>query len=491
MHRAYIMGLIMLTLISAVSCSTVSPQDISSQAPAADEAGNETQDEAAQSSSDLDTDFSQSEPAAEEPEAVLIPEIDLESEIEAESEPKPSDDVPAAQNTSAEKTETAAAEVASPEATLPDSIPPERQDAARFLMLSPQIDVSSVLPESESAGNRVASRSEERPAQPPAPTEPRDEPDTDEDNSREDNSREDESGEDPAGADSRTEQQPEQQPETAQAEMDVVRAGKGEEVHLSLPGFGWIYDRDSSQSNGLEFLSRSYAQSATEFVFSAGDVGRYTLAFQQQDSSSGRSSEKRIAVEVSRQSVQDRIPSQAAGSDETNEEFAAPDGGRSPNLQLPSFSFERLESAVLARNANDTAQQVQALLLSRGSGGSSDLQPAAAGQAAFSDAQRKLLVEAGEVLVDSEREMLAEQVLKFYLRESGETAGDSRGDGEEHSGRVLYLLGRIYESPPPPRDERQSVEYYRRIVNFYPTDPYRRRAEERIKYLQRHFLQIR
>ena len=258
-------------------------------------------------------------------------------------------------------------------------------------------------------------------------------------------------------------------------------------MHLSLPGFGWIYDRGASQSSGVEFRSRSYAQSATEFVFSARDVGRYTLAFQQQDSSTGRSSVKRIAVEVSLQSVQDRIAAQAAGAEAGHSaepagagDAAAPGESPQPDLQLPSFSFERLESAVLARNTNSTAQQVQALLLSRGGGGNSDLQPAAAEEPVFTDAQRRMMVDAGELLFDSEREMLAEQVLELYLQEGG-----------EQSGRVLYLLGQIYESPPPPRDERRSVEYYQRIVNFYPTDPYRRRAEERIRYLQRHFLQIR
>ena len=388
-----------------------------------------------------------------------------------------------------------AAPKAAPRATLPYHLPSERKVAGRFLMLSPQIaaaekaegsQTGNIADEKENEGRPVDRDKRSSQSSQPAPS-----------------NRTNDSGEEIAAAAGKTETRAEtgveavgaaeEQDETAEkqeaekSDIEVIRAGKGEQVHLSLPGFGWIYDRGASDSRGIEFLSRSYADSATEFVFSAGEVGLYTLAFQQQDSSTGTSTRKSIAVEVSRETVQERISAETAAGAAKNgtDNVQSATAGEPEKLQLPSFSFERLENAVLARNSNNTAQQVQALLIGRTSGEATDLPPAEATQSTLTDRQRNLMLEAGELLFDTQREVLAEQLLKHYLDARRKVSAN------EPIGKALYLLGQIYESPPPPRDERRSVEYYQRIVNFYPTDPYRRRAEERIKYLQRHFLQIR
>lgn len=418
-----------------------------------------------------------------------------ESETAADSEPR----VAAVKTEPAEAVSKPAAE---PSPSLPDYRPGDPMESIGFLMLSPHIDTGAAA---ETADEESSGAADSRQTEAAAETDADDRTASrtasagSESRGAAEGAQRSDTGAAEAGrraaaaeaGDAETKAEPgvaAQEPKSAETGTELIRAGKGEQVHLSLPGFGWIYDRGSSQARGVEFLSRSYAQSATEFVFAAQEVGRYTLAFQQQNSSTGSSTLRRIAVEVSRNSIQERIAAEAARPAATGGEkgdagdlLAAEDEERRrpPQMQLPNFSFERLENALRGRNANSTAQQVQALLISR------NREPLADGVLADRQDQLQMMVDAGQLLFETEREALAEQVLKLFLEQAGEQSG---GD---YTGRALYLLGQIYESPPPPRDERQAVEFYRRIVSFYPTDPYRRRAEERIKYLQRHFLQIR
>jgi hypothetical protein len=255
------------------------------------------------------------------------------------------------------------------------------------------------------------------------------------------------------------------EPPPAEQKTELIRAEPGEYVHLTLPGLGWIYDRGASRSKGVEFQSRNYKDNTTEFVFIAQSIGSYTLAFQQQDSRLGSSSLRTVAVDVG--------PHTATGQKE-EPTSAAESSGR--GAEGKEFSFARLEESVTSQNPSGTEGQLNALRRNRPVG-----EVFTSGKA--KQEELALLVEAGEFLFEAQRELPAEQALRLYL--------DLTEERGEHTGRVLFLLGQIYESPLPPRDEQQSAEYYRKIVSFYPTDPYRQRAEQRIKYLQRHFLQIR
>src|SRR6056297_13395 len=251
----------------------------------------------------------------------------------------------------------------------------------------------------------------------------------------------------------------------SEQKAELIRAEPGEHIHLTLPGLGWIYDQGASKAQGVEFQSRNYKDSTTEFVFIAQSIGSYTLSFQQQDNRLGSSSFRTVAVDVGSPTaaVQKELPTSGAESSGVG-------------VVGKEFSFARLEASVAAQNPSETVGQLKALLRN----------PLDSGVFTSGRAKQEelsLLVEAGEFLFEAKRESTAEQSLRLYL--------DLTEERGEHTGRVLFLLGQIYESPLPPRDERQSAEYYRKIVSFYPTDPYRQRAEQRIKYLQRHFLQIR
>ena len=509
------LGILFLLCFTLVSCATLSepfaPDEAEKKgegmnaAPAEDKTGEPTRvvetppDTTGKSEEPKPAESQPAEPELTEPESAEPESAEPEEPREAES------DLPAPASTEPETVP----ETTEPIASLPDYRPDDPLDSLGFLMLSPKIDsgmVAEAVTETEdssvatgprqsgaAAETAVDERASDRSSS-QSSSAGRESLEAVEAAARSQASRLD--SQSPSGGDGAQKSEEAQaegeptEPGPAETAAELIRAGKGEQVHLSLPGFGWIYDRGASQAQGVEFLSRSYAQSATEFVFNAQAVGRYTLAFQQQNSSIGRSTLRRIGLEVSPDSIQDKITAAAAGA-----EKAAEGGGdsqaaggrvgsegeqsRPPSqMQLPEFSFERLENALGVRNANSTAQQVQALLIRR-------TREPLSGVDIPGREQLQMMVDAGQLLFEAGREALAEQVLKLYLKQ-GEELPEM-----DHSGRALFLLGQIYESPLPPRDERRSVEYYRRIVSFFPTDPYRRRAEERIKYLQRHFLQIR
>ncbi|MGC9313713.1 MAG: hypothetical protein ACP5IA_13580, partial [Sediminispirochaetaceae bacterium] len=93
------------------------------------------------------------------------------------------------------------------------------------------------------------------------------------------------------------------------------------------------------------------------------------------------------------------------------------------------------------------------------------------------------VIDAAGKLSGSRYEATAVESLQLYLILDAST--------RERIAEVYYLLGAMYESPPYPRDEREAVKYYRKVTDIYPTNTYYFKAEERIKYLERHFLQIR
>ncbi len=333
-----------------------------------------------------------------------------------------------------------------------------------------------------------------------------------------------------AGAVKKKKQTPEQDQQNQQKngeQIEIIRAAEGEQVHITLPEFGWIYDRSDSQSQGVEYLSRNYRSNSTEFVFSAQDIGRYTLSFQQQNSGTGTQAFRRIVVNVSAQ--RDPAIEQAAMElDEAEKSGRTGSGGSSdassgisysPSSGLSSkknksilsestFSFEALKGFIEEKNTTSIAHQLEVLQkeqpniyelaaigptigtsnfssigeADKTAHGSSVRVNSSSDGFGFSE-KLSIMRKAGELLYEDNREKMAAHALRIYI--------ESTEQKTDFTGRVLFLLGQIYESPTPPRDERQSVEYYRQIVSFYPTDPYRMRAEERIKYLQRHFLQIR
>ncbi|MCF7948630.1 MAG: hypothetical protein K9M94_08600, partial [Spirochaetia bacterium] len=244
-----------------------------------------------------------------------------------------------------------------PHASLEDRLPESRtggrksgiSDQVQFLLLSPHLGVHSAEEEAEAA---AVPRESVSPKTPEAASSGAD--------SNPSVSRTEEEGvprqqvpekAEKVSALSPAEQKPEQGPEEEpEKKEELIRAEPGEQVHLTLPGLGWIYDRGASSAQGIVFQSRGYKNNSTEFVFIAQSLGRYTLSFQQQDSSLGTSSYRRVAVNVETHTARSQEDAQLARSTQTTSMPAEEKG----------FSFAVLEETISSKNPSATEGQIEA-----------------------------------------------------------------------------------------------------------------------------------
>jgi hypothetical protein len=254
----------------------------------------------------------------------------------------------------------------------------------------------------------------------------------------------------------------EEQPETYN---DIILAAVGETVQISLPDHRWVFDRRNSDTGeGIEFRDIQYLQSSKDFIFSAENVGEASLVFTRQDLNTGKSEKTVIRVSIREMSEKLATLQERESAEMLEEE----------NLPPLEFSRDILQQELRESNIPGIERQLNLLNASL----RSEKDKGSAGQVEWDP-----VIDAAGKLSGSRYEATAVESLQLYLLLDTSV--------RERIAEVYYLLGAMYESPPYPRDEREAVKYYRKVTDIYPTNTYYFRAEERIKYLERHFLQIR
>jgi hypothetical protein len=247
----------------------------------------------------------------------------------------------------------------------------------------------------------------------------------------------------------------------------VVRALPGDTVDLFLPGRGWVYDRSRSQADGLEFKQRFYEEEKTEFIFAVYREGFYRLSFSREDMRTGESEREVISLLCS---TEEKPNYQGERESELWET------GREARDAVPAGAKE-LAQAVAAKDISFLLSHYHYLLRAAGYENTGEQAPA------FQAPAPPLIVDAAEVLLDARRERESLDLLLAAIRNGSQ---DARTLEE-----IYFLLGRLYESPGPIRDESTAIAYYRRVVDNFPAGIFWYRAKERISYLERHYLQVR
>lgn len=270
-----------------------------------------------------------------------------------------------------------------------------------------------------------------------------------------------------------------------------IRAVEGETIQLSMTELDWIFDRNNSSSNGVSFEETQYLQNSKEFLFTALEAGKWILSFARTNLETGATETRRVAVIV--YSPRDGVTgTEKAGETEGMENAFVEETERDSVHRefIGSFSADALREGLSNRNEAVLGRQLELLT------GYLRADPAAIGDTGVAKAAGAVntgleiqeppwteVLDAAEQLENSSYEEAAISALKLFI--------DHAAGRFDETGRVYYLLGSLYESPILPRDERTAVDYYKKVLDIFPSDIYYFRAEERIKYLERHFIQIR
>jgi hypothetical protein len=87
--------------------------------------------------------------------------------------------------------------------------------------------------------------------------------------------------------------------------------------------------------------------------------------------------------------------------------------------------------------------------------------------------------------------LLSENGYEHEARKILDRGLENDSAGEDQLEEIYFALGKLYEKPGPLRDEPTAVGYYRKVVHGFPSGVYWQEAKERIRYLERHYLQLR
>ncbi len=234
--------------------------------------------------------------------------------------------------------------------------------------------------------------------------------------------------------------------ERAQAlELPEQHERVGEEFSVELPGSGWVYLGVENGRDRVEFVRRSGDDEQTEFVFRITEEGDFRLRFQRQDMTRGEIQDHELAVTASEDTT-------SADTDDR----AQPDASEEPS-EPPALAEVPTPGETETETEDDSERDLSGIpseeLLER------------AREAAEND-------EIGDAIALYER----------YLEH------DNPGAERAHA---HFMLGRLYERASEHRNLRRSREHYRTVVDEFPVSSYYRPAEQRVRYLDRHFFEIR
>lgn len=234
----------------------------------------------------------------------------------------------------------------------------------------------------------------------------------------------------------------------------IVSRGKrstaGSEFIIELEKEGWIYSSSDSQS--VEMKNREFTGDTTRFLFAINDAGSFLLSFYLQDPSSGISEEAEYSISVENPNetdhraivIEPELENEAGISDSEFHEdiLIAVEEENIPEL-VASFELlvsrdDPVESTVLSKAFN---------LLERQGG-------------------------YDHFLVD-----LAENAYQLYPYDN-------------QSAELLYKAALAIEKPGPGQNIAKAMSLFKLVREHFPISIYCDKSEERIRYLERHFMKI-
>ena len=198
-------------------------------------------------------------------------------------------------------------------------------------------------------------------------------------------------------------------------------------IEIVLDRPGWIFAGEKSGKKGISFESRQVIDDKTLFKFRIMEEGDYKIVFQLQDMSG-----KADISEVNVKQISSSSPeSSSAGS---------------------GITVGKEKDSIINPGAAETGSLPENIL-----------------SEAVSSA-------------DGGNYIMAIELLEMIVKDN---------PAWPELDKIYYLLGRYYEADTSRRSAAKSVFYYEKIIEDFPLSDYIHEAEDKIKYLRKHFIHIR
>ena len=294
-------------------------------------------------------------------------------------------------------------------------------------------------------------------------------------------------------------------PLSGSPELSEVMLAVDEVAALSLPGTGWIYVGSIPADADIDLIESQTGAGETLFRFRPRQTGDLLLSFQRQDMVTGGFEEATLALSVLQEvfsppesvAMPDRrVPRGTPGADETPARQGTPPPTRVLEITTDGDGDYQEARRLLAEGRREDA--LESFLQHYDGTGTPELHQEIASLADdtgydeiahhFWEFNLRLPSEAGSA---ARRGLAEEQVRSASIRDLEEFFRLARNYDDMPSARRLFEWARLYDADGPSPDVSRALLLYRTLTDWYPGSPETPEAERRLRFLRRHFLEIR
>lgn len=263
-----------------------------------------------------------------------------------------------------------------------------------------------------------------------------------------------------------------------------VSLKKGETLVITYPGNGWIYMGSTSEYNNLASRGRKLGTTDTKYTLLAKEAGTQIHHFYKVDNLTGQYIDDYIEVTVLEKKGNSSTVVNAPAYSEVVPKKPETPAKASPKAKETPQSNQQ-ESTVTPVEEKKT--EVQASVQKEDK----------------EDSVIEVEREDSVIVIDEDEEETEENTdLEALLDKARSSIKANKNDdaypllvqylefSTDNRDEALYLLGQILESNSKYRDIKQAVETYQTLCDSYPASPYWDKANKRIVYLKRFYINI-
>ena len=376
------------------------------------------------------------------------------------------------------------------------------------------VEQTEVLDEEEEEKNKITEPVEEIEELPPLPesdsaivsedtesTEGSDSEDGDESEDTESDERENE-GE---GIEPTIEIEPEEEAEPEEEIIIVpsrsVSLKKGETLVITYPGNGWIYMGSTSEYNNLASRGRKLGTTDTKYTLLAKESGTQIHHFYKVDNLTGDYIDDYIEVTVLEKKGKSSTVVNAPDYSEIVPKKPETPAKASPKAAPKKEPEKEAAAAETPVPATDTTYKTkEAEKTNTQPAPEAIVEPQPEPEAENEDSVIEIETEDAVIVIDEDNENAAE--LDSIMDQARSSLSAKKYDdaypaliqylelSTDNRDEALYLLGQILESNSKYRDIKQAVETYQTLCDNYPASKYWDKANKRIVYLKRFYINI-
>ena len=274
-----------------------------------------------------------------------------------------------------------------------------------------------------------------------------------------------------------------------------VTLKKGETLVITYPGNGWIYMGSTSEYNNLASRGRKLGTTDTKYTLLAKESGTQIHHFYKVDNLTGEYIDDYIEVTVlekkGKSSTVVSAPDYSELVPKKPESPAKASPKPAPKIETVEEAATRETPAPAAKAQPQPEAKAEAEAI---------VEPQNESQDNSEDTVIEIESEDDVIVIDEDNENAEE--LETIMEQARTSLSSKKYDdaypalvqylelSTDNRDEALYLLGQILESNSKYRDIKQAVDTYQTLCDNYPASKYWDKANKRIVYLKRFYINI-